>query len=59
MLGGLRGKSSITDVKVQIGYRRKVGTYGRKSAIVATNRLLQDFKVALPDHAGVTDITYI
>ena len=46
-------------IKAQIGYRRKAGFYGGKPAIVATNRLQQDFKVGLPDHAWVTDITYI
>jgi len=46
-------------IKAQIGYKRKTGFYGGKPAIVAANRLQQDFKVALPDHAWVTDITYI
>jgi putative transposase len=51
--------ASIAGIKAQIGYKRKVGFYGGKPAIVAPNQLQQDFKVALPDHAWVTDITYI
>jgi len=50
--------ASIAGIKAQIGYRRKAGFYGGKPAIVAANRLQQDFKVALPDHAWVMDITY-
>lgn len=51
--------ANIAGVKAPIGCKRKVGYYEGKPALVATNRLLQDFKVALPDHAWVTDITYI
>jgi putative transposase len=51
--------ASIAGIKAQIGYKRKVGFYGGKPAIVAANLLQQDFKVALADHAWVTDITYI
>ncbi|MBL4837230.1 MAG: hypothetical protein JKY34_06585 [Kordiimonadaceae bacterium] len=41
----------MASVKAQIGYKRKTGFCGGKPAIVATNRLQHDFKVALPDHA--------
>ena len=51
--------TNLAGIKAQIGYRRKAGFYGGKPAIVAINRLQQDFKVALPDHSWVTDITYI
>ena len=37
----------------------KLGFYGGKPSIAVANRLQQDFKVGLPDHAWVTDITYI
>jgi putative transposase len=51
--------ASIAGIKAQIGYKRKAGLYGSKPSIVIANRLQQDFKVGLPDHAWVTDITYI
>jgi putative transposase len=51
--------ASIAGIKAQIGYKRKAGFYGSKPSIVIANRLQQDFKVGLPDHAWVTDITYI
>ncbi len=47
--------ASIAGIKAQIGYRRKAGSYGGVPAIVAINRLQQDFKVGLPDHAWVTE----
>lgn len=43
----------------QVGCRRRrPGRYGRWPAIVAENRLEQQFKVAAPDQVWVTDITY-
>ncbi len=51
--------ASIAGIQAQIGYKRKAGFYGGKPANVAINRLQRDFKVVLPDHAWVTDITYI
>ncbi len=51
--------ASIAGIKAQIGYKRKAGFYGTKPSIAVANRLQQDFKVGLPDHAWVTDITYI
>lgn len=51
--------AGIAGIKAQTGYKRKAGFYGGKPAIVAPNLLQQDFKVALPDHAWVTDITYV
>lgn len=46
-------------LSAQIGYKRKPGFYGGSPAIVAENKLEQKFDVAKPDHAWVTDITYI
>ena len=46
-------------IKAQIGYRRRPGTYGGKPAVVALNRLKQDFDARAPDQVWVTDITYI
>ena len=46
-------------LSAQIGYKRKPGFYGDNPAIVAENKLEQKFDVAKPDHAWVTDITYI
>jgi len=43
----------------QVGYRRRLGHYGSKPSIVATNQLKQDFAVPIPDQVWVTDITYI
>ena len=45
-------------LRAQIGYRRRPGHYG-KPAVVAENRLEQNFDVAAPNQAWVTDITYI
>lgn len=49
----------LADIKAQVGYKRKVGFYGGKPAVVAPNHLGQVFDVAMPDQAWVTDITYI
>lgn len=51
--------AGLAGIKAQIGYKRKPGFLGGKPALVADNRLQQDFKVAMPDHAWVTDITYV
>ena len=49
----------LSGIKVQIGYKRKSGSYGGKPAIVATNQLGQSFNTLAPDQTWVTDITYI
>lgn len=46
-------------LRAQVGYKRRPSKYGTKPAIVAVNRLQQDFNVAAPDTVWVTDITYI
>ncbi|MQY52773.1 IS3 family transposase, partial [Rhodocyclus gracilis] len=45
-------------LRAQVGYRRRSGHYG-KPAVVAENPLAQQFAVAAPNQAWVTDITYI
>lgn len=51
--------ASLAGIAAQVGYKRRPGRYGGKPAIVAENRLEQQFKVAAPDQVWVTDITYI
>jgi len=46
-------------LRAQVGYKRRPGKYGTKPALVAANRLQQDFNVDAPDSVWVTDITYI
>ena len=46
-------------LRAQIGYKRRPGKYGAKPAVIAANRLQQDFNVDAPDTVWVTDITYI
>lgn len=45
-------------LRAQVGYRRRAYRYGRP-AVVATNRLEQNFDVEAPNRVWVTDITYI
>lgn len=49
----------MAGIKAQIGYRRRSGKYGGKPSIAVDNTLDRQFKVAAPDTAWVTDITYI
>jgi len=51
--------SSLAGITAQVGYRRRPGRYGGKPAIVAANRLEQQFQAPHPDQFWVTDITYI
>ena len=46
-------------LRAQVGYKRRPGKYGTKPAVVAANRLQQNFNVSAPDTVWVTDITYI
>lgn len=48
----------INKIKALRGYRAPRAIKGRPS-IIAPNRLKREFTVATPDHAWVTDITYI
>ena len=45
-------------LRSQTGYRRRQGSYG-KPAVVAPNRLAQQFDAQAPNQSWVTDITYI
>ena len=49
----------LAGIKAQIGYGRRPGSSGGKPSIMAANTLDRQFDVAAPDHAWVTDITYI
>lgn len=46
-------------LRAQVGYKRCLGKYREKPAIVAANRLQQDFNIDAPDTVWVTDITYV
>ena len=48
----------VEGLRSQTGYRRRRGSFG-KPAVVAPNRLEQQFDVQMPNQAWVTDITYI
>ena len=48
-----------TGLKAQVGYKRKPGSYGGSPAVVAENKLEQNFEVFAPNQVWVTDITYI
>lgn len=45
-------------LRSQTGYKRRQGKYGKPS-VIAPNQLNQQFDVAAPNQAWVTDITYI
>lgn len=51
--------ASLAGIAAQVGYKRRPGRYGGKPAIVAENKLEQQFSVSRPDQVWVTDITYI
>jgi putative transposase len=51
--------ASLAGITAQIGYKRRPGRHGGKSAAVAENRLERDFQTSVPDQIWVTDITYI
>lgn len=46
-------------LRSQSGYRRRPAPRGGRPSVVAPNRLQQQFSVAEPNRAWVTDITYI
>ena len=49
----------LTGIQAQIGYKKKLGGYGGRPSVVVDNTLNRQFKVAAPDRARVTDITYL
>ena len=51
--------ASLAGIAAQVGYKRRPGRYGGKPAVVAENRLEQNFHASQPDQVWVTDITYI
>jgi putative transposase len=51
--------AALAGIAAQVGYRRRPGRYGGKPAIVAENRLEQQFQASQPDQIRVTDIRYI
>jgi putative transposase len=46
-------------LRSQTGYRRRPSPRGGRPSVIAPNRLQQQFSVAEPNRAWVTDITYI
>jgi len=51
--------SKLADIKAQIGYKRRPGSYGGKPSMIVDNTLGRQFDVDAPDRIWVTDITYI
>ena len=49
----------LAGIRAQIGYKRRLGSYGGKPSLAVDNTLDRQFDVAAPDRAWVTDITYI
>jgi putative transposase len=51
--------AKLAGIKAQIGYKRRVGTFGGNPSIAVDNTLDRQFDVTAPDTTWVTDITYI
>lgn len=51
--------AKAAEIKAQIGYKRRPRIVGGAPALIAENKLKQNFDVEAPDTAWVTDITYI
>ena len=51
--------AKLAGIKAQIGYKRRIGSYGGRPSVVVDNTLDRQFDVTAPDTAWVTDITYI
>lgn len=49
----------LAGIQAQVGYGKRRGKYGQKPAVVADNKLKQQFDVTEPNQVWVTDITYI
>ena len=47
------------NIKAQIGYKRRPGSYGGRPSVIVDNTLDRQFDVEEPDKVWVTDITYI
>lgn len=51
--------AGLAGIKAQVGYKRRLGRYGSKPAVVAGNTLALNFETEAPIHVWVTDITYV
>ena len=51
--------AKLAGIKAQIGYKRRIGSYGGRPSVVVDNTLDRQFDVTAPDTVWVTDITYI
>ncbi len=51
--------AGLAGISAQVGYKRRPGRYGGKPAVVAENRLAQQFQTSRPDQVWLTDITYL
>lgn len=51
--------ASLAGIAARIGYKRRPGCYDGKPAVVAKNRLEQQFRVDAPNRVWVIDITCI
>ena len=47
------------NIKAQIGYKRRPGSYGGRPSVIVYNTLGRQFDAEEPDKVWVTDITYI
>ncbi|ABV95648.1 integrase (plasmid) [Dinoroseobacter shibae DFL 12 = DSM 16493] len=55
----LPGWPWLAGIAAQVGYKCRPVRYGGTPAIVAENKLEQQFQASAPDQVWVTDITYI
>jgi len=46
-------------MRARIGFKKRLGKYGGKSAVVADNKLDRRFDIDRPNTVWVTDISYI
>lgn len=52
----VRTVSKLAGIKAQIGYKRRIGSYGGRPSVVVDNTLDRQFDVNAPDTVWVTDI---
>lgn len=51
--------ANLAGILVEVGYKRRLGRYGGKPAVVESNDRGRQFEVDSPEKVWVTDITYI
>lgn len=51
--------AKLAGIKAQVGYKRRIGSYGGRPSVIVDNTLDRQFDVNAPDAVWVTDITYI